>query len=271
LSLGDLEADLVYISDVHLKDPADERSRLLLDSIRRLRKDRLQALVLGGDIFDFCFGASDYFQEKFSEYRELLEGFAASGCQVVFIQGNHEFSLNDLAWKGVEFVTTHDTVITLKCGTKFGFAHGDRFLADWSYRAYLKLTRSSPWKWGAKLVPAGRLDAFALKCSGYSRDRGEYRDLDIPRVIAAAKAWAAGLNVDHGIFGHFHFPFFIERGDTKNGRLVSVESWNRPNMLLYHRGRFLRTFPTKPGEEVLFMAAMNEEGPSVPHITGKAP
>jgi UDP-2,3-diacylglucosamine hydrolase len=208
---------------------------------------KLEALILGGDIFDFCFGASPYFKEKFLPFQLVLEGLVRQGTRVIFLQGNHEFSLGDLGWTGVEFVTRQDTTITLACGTSFGLSHGDQFLADWSYRAYLALTRSRPWKWGAKLVPAQALDEFALKCSGYSRDRGGYRNLDFEKVMNAANRWVDSTTADHGLFGHFHFPFCWER-TVGRGKILSVESWQRPNFLAYRDQNFYRVYPERVGE-----------------------
>ena len=240
--MKNLDYRLVYISDVHLKEPGDQRALLLLDCLSRLQAQDLEVVVLGGDIFDFCFGASSYFRQKFLPFQQVLEGLVDRGVRVLFLQGNHEFSLQELGWKGVEFVTRHHATITLSCGTTFAVSHGDSFLADWSYRAYLALTRSRPWKWGAKLVPAQALDEFALKCSGVSRDRGEYRDLNFETVVATANAWLDGTDAEHGLFGHFHFPFYCDR-KVGTGKLVSVESWQRPNLLLFHEGGFFRAYP----------------------------
>jgi UDP-2,3-diacylglucosamine hydrolase len=241
-----LDCSLIYISDVHLKHVDDERSLLLLDCLSRLESNELEVVVLGGDIFDFCFGASRYFRDKFQPFQLVLEALVRRGTRVIFLQGNHEFSIGELGWAGVEFITSHHTTLTLTCGTKFGLSHGDRFLADWSYRAYLALTRSWPWKWGAKLVPAKALDDFALKCSGYSRDRGEYRNLNFQKVVTVANEWIANIDVDHGIFGHFHFPFCSDL-NTGRGKLVSVESWQRPNLLIYRDESFFRVYPSKAG------------------------
>ncbi len=237
-----IDPSLIYLSDVHLKSPDDERARLLLQCLGHLQSSGLEVLVLGGDVFDFCFGASEFFRDKFRDFQRVLEDLSRSGTRVVFLQGNHEFSLAELGWQGVEFVTSHHTTISLSCGTSFGLAHGDQFLADWSYRAYLALTRSRPWQFFARLIPQKRLDDFALKCSGLSRDRGEYRDLDCQRVIDAATTWIESIPVEHGIFGHFHVPFCWKRSQQP-GTLLSVESWSRPNLLIYTGKSFYRAYP----------------------------
>ena len=46
-------ADLIFVSDVHLHDEKDKRAQLLISLIRDCRETNVRKFVLGGDVFEF--------------------------------------------------------------------------------------------------------------------------------------------------------------------------------------------------------------------------
>ncbi len=241
---GTLDAALVVASDIHLKHLGDDRGRLLLDVLARL--GQVEYLVLNGDIFDFCLGDSAFFRNKFRPLGEALARVARQGTKVVFVEGNHEFHMTATGWEGVEFVTSRDKVVALASGERLKISHGDLIKDDFWYRAFRGLVKSEAARLGAKLVPGSWLDAYSLKHASVSRAQDKYRKLDHAGILAAFNRWLADGTYDHGIIGHFHVPY-AEKRETHDGLMLSVDSWDLPNLLVYKNRRFQRIFLRAPG------------------------
>lgn len=248
-----LDSPLVVASDVHLRLPDDDRSRLLLDVFQRLGPS-VEYLVLNGDIFDFCLGDSEYFRKKFRVIGEALGRVAQRGVKVLFVEGNHEFHLDRIGWEGVEVIQTYDLTLTLKSGERIKVTHGDLLTNEPLYRVFRALVKSSFARVAAQFVPGSWLDAYAMKHATMSRSQDKYRRLDHERILGAFNRWLAASDCDHGIIGHFHVPY-AERHETRAGLMLSVESWDRPNLLVYERGEFQRIFLAPPGSPFVFEPA----------------
>jgi UDP-2,3-diacylglucosamine hydrolase len=247
-----LDAALVVASDIHLRHLGDERGRLLLDVLARV--GRVEYLVLNGDICDFCNGDSRYFRSKFAALGAALSDVAKSGTKVLFIEGNHEFNMSEIGWDGVEIVTERDRVVTLSTGERIKFSHGDLIKDDPWYRAFRGLVKSRFARYGSRLIPGRWLDAYSLKHASVSRAQDKYRKLDHAKILAAFNRWLGDGSYDHGIIGHFHVPY-AEKRETHDGLMLSVDSWDLPNLLVYRGARFQRVFLRGPGAPFEFEAA----------------
>jgi len=240
-----LRAELVVVSDVHLRTIDDARSLLLRDALRRL-DPAVEHLVLNGDIFDFCSGDAPYYRAKFAPLGEELATIAARGTRVTFVEGNHEIGMRQVGWPGVEVVDERDLVVALKSGTRIKVCHGDLIIDDPWYRAFRGLIKSRVGTAIARTVPGSWIDAYAMKHASISRSQDKYRTLDHGRILAAFDRWLAEGACEHGIIGHFHVPY-AEPRPGGGGCMMSVESWDRPNFLLFGDGVFARTYPKEKG------------------------
>lgn len=232
---------LVVVSDIHLIDPAADRAQLLQQTIARLVPGKVSYFILLGDIFDFCFGASDYFRQKYALLGESLSRLAQGGTQVIFLQGNHEFALAELKWPGVEFVTCREKIIALENGVRLALTHGDRLGAPWHYHLYVRLTRAWLFKHCAKLLPQAQLDRFSLGLSQRSRAQDPYRKLNHRRILDNIEGWLAQTGCHHGIVGHFHVPYDMQRRHGQ-GRILCLPSWDQPNFLSFDGEKFHRHY-----------------------------
>ena len=231
---------LVLCSDVHIRTMSDTRALLLLDGLSRLERPSVEWLVLNGDILDFCFGASRFFSAKFSPLGDMLSAIAADGVRVVFVQGNHEFSMNKLDWPGVQFVKSSGLSVRLSTGVTLAICHGDLLCAPWHYHLYQALTRSWLFNATAQLVPPAPLDRLALFLSKKSRASSNSKRLDHAKILDAAQRWLLASAADYGVFGHFHVPYCYPAQPQAGPRLVSVDSWDVPNFLTFDGDRFKR-------------------------------
>ena len=74
---------LVVGSVVHVLDSSHPVGGIFLESLKSLQGRSIPTLVLLGDIFDFCFGDSHYFKEKFRVFGEILTQLSSEGTRVI--------------------------------------------------------------------------------------------------------------------------------------------------------------------------------------------
>lgn len=176
--LSSLSGQMVYVSDTHIQTMDDNRGKLLLDLISRIDPENTKYFILNGDIFDFCFGATDYFRHKFASLGTVLTELASHGVEVIYVEGNHEFQLQDIGWQGVKIVKDEDVILDVDHGVTIKIAHGDLIKKDLLYFAYRGLVKSRVFSFLAQLFPSKWVDAFALNHASQSRKRDEYRSLN---------------------------------------------------------------------------------------------
>ncbi len=235
-----IDAALVVASDIHLQSPEDRRGRLLLEVLERVERGQVEYLVLLGDIFEFCLGSHPYFQKKFAPIGNALERVSRSGTRVVFVEGNHEFRLADMPWQGVSFITNGTHLIQLQSGVRVQMAHGDMIYSHRRYKAFRALVKSSLVTGIASLLPGAWMDHLATKGAEVSRSADQYRRIEHERILGAVDTWLESGPGDFGIFGHFHVPYAEPRRDGRRGAVVSVDCWDKPNLLAFREDRFYR-------------------------------
>ena len=247
--MKNLSAELILASDIHLGRVDDVRGRLLLDVIARIDPTSTEAFVLNGDVFDFCFGESAFYREKFRALGDALSGLAAKGVRVIFVEGNHEFHMTRVGWQGVEIIAVRDFILTLKSGARIVIMHGDLLADDPWYRRFRALVKSRFAATLAKLIPGALFDALTMKYARHSRSQDEYRTLDHGRILAAFERWLTAGGFRDGIIGHFHVPYAERR--SGGGQMMSVDCWDKPNLLLYRDGKFERVLLEREGAPFL--------------------
>lgn len=241
-----LAAQLVVASDVHLRTLNDHRGTLLMDLLARLA-ETVEVVVLNGDIFDFCFGDSAYFRAKFQAFGELVRRTVERGIQVVFVEGNHEFHLDRIGWDHMTLVQGDHHVVRLSSGEVIKVGHGDLITGERLYKGFRATLKSNLARLVAARVPGSWLDTYALNHARFSRSQDVYRTIRHERILAAAERWLESGAFDHGIIGHFHVPYSEPRR-LNQGFVMSVESWDRPNVLTYDNGVFGRIYLEEPGK-----------------------
>jgi UDP-2,3-diacylglucosamine hydrolase len=242
MTLEQLDAEVVVASDIHLLNLESSRGQMILTLLENL-SNQVEYLVLNGDIFDFCFGKSKFFRRKFAKLGAALTCLAAKGVQIVFVEGNHEFSMTQISWGGVQFVGERTKIIQTKSGLKIALTHGDLLLNDPKYQLFRNFLKSETTINLAGKIPGQWLDSYALKHAKVSRSRDVYRRVDHKKVVDAAFKWLGSTEAQLGIFGHFHIPY--AEATAMNGtdyRIFCVESWDRPNLLVIKQGRPLRAY-----------------------------
>lgn len=117
----------MFISDLHLVDPDDERTRKFLNFLNRLvGREECTHLYLLGDIFDLWIAHHSYFVDRFRPVIEQLQRLQSAGIELHYFEGNHDLYLRDY-WQNQLGIVVHSgpCYFTLD-GLVFRLEHGDQ-------------------------------------------------------------------------------------------------------------------------------------------------
>ena len=154
-------------SDLHLTDSNSSLYRSFLKTLETPSRPD-DVVVFSGDLFDLMVGDSDYFRRKFAGFFKAVERLAASGVQVHYIEGNHDFHLRKLFQTAVRF---HDESVVLEDRShskpvKIYIAHGD--LVDEDDTGYLRLRaflRATPIRVLSSILPGSMIEKIGFAVS----------------------------------------------------------------------------------------------------------
>ncbi len=204
----DLKLDLenIFISDSHIESSMDAKYMILVELLSSfINSPGIKNIFLLGDIFDFCTGSSRYFRKKYFVLGSLLERLVKQGTKVYFIEGNHEFYMADLKWKGVICSRAEPYLEVDIDGSKVLLTHGDMLTPSRYYRFYNYFVRTRIVKW---IVTYGiRMPLAEYLSVGYSRmSRGRHIGNEIKLEVLDKKVqkYMSDKSADLLVFGHFH-------------------------------------------------------------------
>jgi UDP-2,3-diacylglucosamine hydrolase len=245
--------DWIFVADAHFTG----RKLGEMDSFLAFldaEKERMDHLILLGDLFEFLFGFKQLssrkgstFPEKvfpFSDYLPVfqkLQQLSRQGIRFKYFEGNHDFSLASFFREhfGMEVEVYQDGCEERLGGRRTYVAHGDLSNpSEWRYRFFRKLIKNRLTYGLIQLAgprPARRV-ARELNELSYQGTHGS----DHPKSSTAFKAFAhqkflEGFEVV--ILGHSHFPEAAEEWvDGRRCTYFNVGDW------MTHRS-FLRFTP----------------------------
>ena len=191
-----------------------------------------------GDVFDFYFGRAAFFHRKYRTLIKALEDLASTSVRVLFIQGNHEFSLERSPWKNVEIVCFGTKIVTLKDGTSMAFSHGDYLLPKKEYFFYMAIVRSQVFQRLAGICPGWLMNKICLYLSSCSRKK--YKPLDKKFLKKCARTWLESTGASFGFSGHYHISLEDSWGEgSASKKMIFIPSWHRPNALGFKSNQFI--------------------------------
>jgi len=241
----------VFIADAHLNSPCEPAYRQLLAFLRCLEGET-ETLFIMGDLFDFWLG---FPANPFRQYDAVLEALAslkASGCRLVYFEGNHDFHLGPVFTDllGAE-VHCGPAIMTLQ-GRKYFLCHGDQVnREDYGYRLLRLLLHSRLTAALLQIVPPAL--AFAVRKRLQSASRSGYESKshrwDYRELVRAFARQVRGAGCDGLVTGHFHLPF-CEELDDSSFRILSLGGWLEQSSYgeLVDGELVLKTFDPSPTE-----------------------
>jgi len=219
--------DWIFVGDAHFASGDRKRREHFFRFIKQNRST-FNTLVIMGDFFDFWFGFRDLapLKKEYSDLLELLEGLRADGVRVIYLEGNHDFSLGSYMREelGIE-VYKRSAEIDLD-GKKVFLAHGDRIsptLDHWILSGFLRNRFTYQ---GISLLGSRLVMAIARRWSAFSRGRNMERS---PEVIARLRGFAQQKlreGFDAVILAHTHLPEAITmKKGKREGDYFNVGNW----------------------------------------------
>lgn len=203
----------VVLSDVHLNVTTYGEPQLLEFGkfLRSLLNDRVDRLILLGDLFDFWF---EYKHVVFSEYFHVLRALAdlnEGGVELHLVCGNHDF------WAG-RFLEQYLGFAVHPDGVRLAFGHQTALLVhgdglnkkDWAYRIYRRMARSRVLVSLFRMIHPDLAMALAKRVSHTSRRISGRPDPENGSEAAALREFARGRLAEGDcqvvICGHAHAP-----------------------------------------------------------------
>ncbi len=162
---------IVFIADAHLKGPDDPNLKTLVKFIESLHG--IDALVILGDLFDFWTGGNSVAHRNYLPVLESLAGLSRKGIKIIYLEGNHDFSMGDFFVNRLKASVHPDSFALDVDGKRMYLSHGDAVAMTPGYRLWRRFLRSRAF--GAVsfiLTPAGVWKS-AVRLSRRSRNYGK--------------------------------------------------------------------------------------------------
>ena len=216
----------IFLADAHLGTPVDRNYRLLLQFLAEL-KGNTETLFIMGDLFDFWLGFPSNPFRQYDAVLDALRSLLASGCRLVYFEGNHDFHLGHVFRErlGAE-IHTGPAILTVQ-GRRLFLCHGDQInAADHGYRLLRRLLHNQfiatavahfPPKLAVRIKE--RLQHTSRAAYPAKLARWDYRAIvrDFARILQ--RQGCDGL-----VTGHFHLGF-REELDTPPFIILSLGDW----------------------------------------------
>ena len=219
---------VAIFSDLHLSlSRRSGHEALFVKTLGDLRRNGTQELWLLGDIFDLMVGPFDFWTTRHPEFFMEIDAWTREGRSVVWVQGNHDFYLDELLAK--RGVIVSDDFVERRFGDKRVFlAHGDLVNPDdTKYLQWRAFTRS-PWVRNLlSALPSFLRDDLLVKLGEKLSDKSRAQSRDEGRagledlfVRYAKRKWDEGYA---GVcLGHSHIETLLE---SEGHFFLNLGSW----------------------------------------------
>ncbi len=189
-----IQSDAIFIADAHYNHNRQELFELLSHT-------RSSQIFLMGDIFDFLCGEIDYFIKQNYELITLIKHLSLSR-QIIYLEGNHDFLLNDIFDKVIVIPRKQQPLIVTFEDNKVALSHGDIFTPI-SYNIYTSIIRNKYFLKFLNMIDFNNIISIYvnewLKQKDICHDIDDFESFAINRI-----SLYKNYNVDMIIEGHFH-------------------------------------------------------------------
>jgi len=219
--------DWIFVGDAHFAH-GDKGRREHFSRFIQKNRSTLATLVIMGDFFDFWFGFRDCtpLKKEYGDILDLLEGLRADGIRVIYLEGNHDFSLGTYMREqlGIE-VYDKSAEMGLR-GRRIFLAHGDRISPTLDHWILTGLLRNRFAYHVISLLGSRLVMAIARRWSASSRGRNMERS---PVVISRLHSFSQRKlkeGFDAVILAHTHLPEAITlKEQGREAYYFNVGNW----------------------------------------------
>jgi len=194
---GERQMRILHTADLHLREYGDDRWETLLTLVEVGKQEKIELLVISGDLFDKGTNAE-------SLRPRIREVFSNIGFRVVLIPGNHDRdAFSPGLYLGESVILLTDPNKPFECeavriwGLPFLSEHGEAII----YRLRSLADKLTPEKPNILLYHGELLDAVF--------GRRDFGDEGMNRYMPVRLSYFKDLRVDYVLAGHFHSRFSV--------------------------------------------------------------
>jgi len=230
----------LFIADAHISGTKDEYQKKLTDMLLSYA-DKIDALFILGDLFEFWTGGNALLVKEYAEILSALKVISQRGKQIVYLEGNHDFSLGKFFKKAFNAEVYPDYFESYFDKRKFFLAHGDTAnQEDFLYRVLRKSLRSFIFSALTKIIPFSIVWRIGKAFGSMGRSDWGKPDHRLTRHLREFARNKFGEGYDGVLLAHLHYPDRITANlDGKQCEYINVGGW-KPDMhyLLYNGSSF---------------------------------
>lgn len=229
--------NIVFVADAHLKGLDDPNQASLVEFFDGL--DGIDLLVILGDLFDFWGGDNRVVRRHYRPTLDALLRIRERGIRMLYLEGNHDFSMGKFFIKTLEADVYGDCVELEVDGDKRIFlAHGDLVAGGVAHAAWRQSLKSGLMRMLMVSLGPWAVWKIAGALSRKSRQYSERKDVDaVLRDFAVRKI---GSGSDAVVLGHSHAGGVrTEKSNGRTGTYANPGSWaGAKSYLVYEKGEF---------------------------------
>jgi len=222
-------AGIYFISDIHLGLQDDQSERRKLDKLENLFsiiKSEGHSLYMLGDIFDYWLEFRHLIPKGFTRFLCLLSDLVRHNIDVVYVAGNHDFSLDRYFDEELGVKTMYGMNQLHLDGSRFIVAHGDGLGdGDTGYKIFSRFVRN---RFNLSLLKGFHPDLALGLLKWLSQLSRTHKPVNIPlerdRLLHYAEVLVTERDFDYFICGHNHVKGIVELSDGSS-RYVNLGTW----------------------------------------------
>lgn len=223
-----LAKEIYFVADVHLglklNDPED-RERRFVDFLKNIPRDRVKALYLLGDIWDFWYEYRDVIPSYAPRVLAQIMNLLDDGIEVYFCSGNHDIWTFSFFEKiGIKVISQPHFFESE--GKKFCVGHGDLLGgAKFGYKLMLSIFRCKAIQFCFSLLHPWLAYRIGLSWSNSNRRTHKpyiFKGKDEPLYKFSSEVLVS-KKVNYFIFGHYHIDANISLSD--DSQLFIIKDW----------------------------------------------
>ncbi len=229
--------NIVFVADAHLKGLDDPNQASLVEFFDGL--DGVDLLVILGDLFDFWGGDNRVVRRHYRPTLDALLRIRERGIKILYLEGNHDFSMGKFFIKTLEADVYGDCVeLEVEGDKRFFLAHGDIAAGGVAHAAWRQSLKSGLMRMLMVSLGPWAVWKIAGALSRKSRQYSERKDVDA--VLRDFAVRRIGSGSDAVVLGHSHVGgVCTEKSGGRVGTYANPGSWaGAKSYLRYEKGEF---------------------------------
>ena len=198
-----------FVADVHLAQPATdelEREVRFATFLKSIPTDRVKALYMLGDIWDFWYEYRDVISRSGGRVLAALQQLMDQGVEVWFCTGNHDVWTYSY-FESLGMHRFYEPYAVTLAGKEFCLGHGDMLGgAPWDYRLMMWAYNNRVLQWLFSSLHPWIAYRLARKWSLHSRKKHHSHHFrgEVEPLWKFAVEESERRHVDYFVFGHYH-------------------------------------------------------------------